>query len=87
MGSKELALPSKRQVLIEYLIDDLLPTITTDNNYNSTLKTIKQGLLNPRSLIANQLPAVFIPGVTERRNLITGNQFKAVMEVNLVCFV
>ncbi len=78
---------SKREALLEYLVNTLLPTITIGNGYNNTLKLIHRGIINPRTLGNDKFPAVVIPGVSERRKRITHNQFQSWLEVNIVGFV
>lgn len=77
---------SKRQSLLEYL-KTLLAGITTGNGYNFTVKTVKRGVINQRTLNDNQLPALFIVMTHEKRKRITVNQFSAELQAIIVGYV
>lgn len=78
---------SKRETIIEYLKNTLFPTITEENGYNHTLKTIKRGLKARTTMGESDYPAIFIPGVDEDRTRITHNQFQANLNVVIVGYV
>jgi hypothetical protein len=79
---------SKRQNIVAYLLDTLLPTITAGATYNYTLKTISRGLKNPEKMAAHEFPAVFLAASHEKRQNLTKNQYHAnPMQVVLVGYV
>lgn len=87
MFRSEKPVASKRETIIEYLKNTVLPLITEENGYTHTVKTIRRGLKSRTALGESDYPAIFIPGVDERRSRITHNQFKADLSVVLVGYV
>ena len=75
---------SKRQTLLDYLVDTLLPWITTGAGYNFDIGLIQRGQRDPEDIADSQYPCVFIGATDESRENITVNQFQAELEVTLI---
>lgn len=77
---------SKRQVLLDWLVDASGPLkgITTGNGYANSVGMVQRGQRSVDELVDPDLPALFIAGTKERRKLITSNQFRAELEVEIL---
>lgn len=75
---------SKRQDLLDYLVDTLLPTITTSNGYNFNIGLVQRGQRDPEDVPDSSYPCAFIGSTDESRENITVNQFRAELEVDVI---
>lgn len=84
-------MPDKRQEILEYLRNTLLPTVKVANGYNHTIKLIERGHRSRNDMTDTQFPAVFIATTSEdRENVATmGNQtvFVGKLQIGLIFYV
>lgn len=79
---------SKRKVLINYLRDTLLPTITTGGGYNNTVKLVERGIQPYENLTDDQFPALFLVAPDEdRRNITVKPDFQSDLNLVIVGYV
>jgi hypothetical protein len=80
--------PSKRELILEYLRNTLLPSVVKGNTYHNTIALVERGHRSPRDFGNEKFPAVFITATRERRKNLTHNQFTAnPLQVVLVGYV
>ena len=79
-------MPSKRQVILDWLIDPAGPLrgITVANGYVNTASMIERGQRDIDDLSEPDFPALFVAGTDEQRKNITSNQFSAELTVGIV---
>lgn len=78
---------SKRQTILDYLVETLLPGLTTGAGYSFTAGLIQRGIRDQEDISDELLPALFIGNTDETRANITVNQFNAELEVDLIGLV
>lgn len=78
--------PNKRETLLDWMADPAGPlaAITTANGYSNTVALLQRGQRALPDLTDADYPALFIAGTKERRKLITVNQFRADLEVEIL---
>lgn len=77
---------SKRQLLLDYLNDTLLPSIKTSSGYQTTVRLVQRGYKTAVSLQEGEFPAIFLADNDETRENITHNQFKGTITLVLVAY-
>ena len=75
---------SKRETILQYLVETLLPGITTGNGYSQTLVLVDRGVRALDQLNDSDFPCLFLADTKELRKNITSNQFLANLSVTLV---
>lgn len=75
---------SKREAVLTYITETLLPSVTVENGYNATLALINRGIRVLQTLDDTNFPAVFIADTTEVRRNITHNQFLASLAITVI---
>ncbi len=78
---------SKRKLILKYLRDTCLPTITLAGGYSTNVSTVARGLKSLESMVDSDLPALFIGKTVEKRDNITRNQYKSIITVFIVGYV
>ncbi len=78
---------SKREQILEYLKDTVLPLITAGADYTHTVRTIERGRRSPQALAENEFPAVFILGGQEKRKNLNQTQFESFLQVAIIGYV
>lgn len=77
----------KRGAILEYLKNDLLPTVISGADYNLSLRTVERGHVNPLDLAPTMFPAVYIVTTSEQRKNLTTDKFQATLNVVLAGYV
>jgi len=81
-----VALVSKRQALLDWLVADAGPlkTITELGGYENTVSLVQRGQRDPDDLTDADYPFLFVSSTDETREIITATQFTADLTVLII---
>jgi hypothetical protein len=77
-------MPSKRETVLQYLVETLLPTITVANGYSQTISLVDRGVRPFDRMNDPDFPCLLLADTKETRKNITANQFMAHLAVTLI---
>lgn len=74
---------SQRNVILEYLVDTLLPSIVAGSDYNLSVRTKERGLKDIENIPETAFPAVFVGSADEARKNTSSRHFQSTLTVFL----
>lgn len=78
---------SKRESILEYLLNTTLPSIVAGSTFNFTVKTVERGRRSPQEMGKNEFPALFIVSTHEKQSNKNPTEFESDLEVILLGYV
>lgn len=76
-------MPSVREIILEYLKNTLVPTLTIANGYNFNVGLIQRGIIPFDSLSDSDFPCLFVASADEDRRNVTNKDFQSTMTVHI----